>query len=84
MLPSRIVPRNETEHPDPDPPLGEAVADGFREPPPTGEAHAGRHVLEDSGGGHREQDGPQQRHAVARAGAAGGDDGPGTDKRRGN
>ena len=68
----------------PDPPVVEAVADGFREPAPPGETHAGRHILEDDRGGHREQDGPQKRHAIASAGAAGGDDGSGTDERRGD
>ena len=51
---------------------------------PPGETHAGRHILEDDRGGHREQDGPQKRHAIASAGAAGGDDGSGTDERRGD
>ena len=41
-------------------------------------------VLEDTGGSNREQDGPQERHAVACPGAAGGNEGSGTDERRGD
>ena len=77
-------PRDETERPHLEPPVGKAVADGFREPAPAGEAHAGCHVLEDTGGSNREQDGPQERHAVACPGAAGGNEGSGTDERRGD
>ena len=46
--------RDESERSHPDPPIVEAVANGFREPAPASEAHAGCHVLEDDGGSHRE------------------------------
>ena len=72
--------RDEAERGRPDPRVRQAVAYRLGEAAPSGEADPRRHVLQDDGGDHREQDGPEQGGAVPRAGPARGDQGSRSDE----